>query len=79
VLAGAYLQAGRLFEAQGVYRQLSEVAPGDARAWLGLAVTQQQLRRFSEAHVSYNHALQYARPGWPAIGFIEKQLDEFVI
>ncbi len=46
--------------AEEKFRKAVEVTPKDAEAWLGLAASYDQLRRFDLADKAYDHVLQLA-------------------
>lgn len=62
-----YVRRGKLYYRQGSfglaeeqYRKAVEVTPGDVEAWLGLAASYDQLRRFDLADQAYDQVAKYA-------------------
>lgn len=52
-----YFRAGAYGLAEEKFRKAVEVTPGDAEAWVGLAASYDQLRRFELADKAYERAL----------------------
>jgi Flp pilus assembly protein TadD len=61
-----YVRRGKLYYKQGSYglaeeqyRKAVEVTPGDVEAWIGLAASYDQLRRFDLADQAYDQVAKY--------------------
>ena len=59
-MAKVHFRNGDFGLAEEKFRKAVEVTPKDAEAWLGLAASYDQLRRFDLADKAYDHVLQLA-------------------
>jgi hypothetical protein len=77
LLSSGYMKLHRYNQANVMYRQLLMYDAYSAQYWLGLAMSFKALGDDGEANKAFISALNNAKPGWPAIAYIEQQLRQF--
>lgn len=75
LLASGYVRTGDIKRANLIYIKLVGMDSTNPKFWLGVGLTSQMLNDDYNALNGYKHALQFSEPTWPAIDFINRQIN----